>query len=80
MSMRTLPPWEGAFFLNILSSDVLTALGAPPAAEQLDPARLSARSLRSGSVTMLRNLKNQLLAEQDLVAIRDHSDCVGLTH
>ena len=71
------PSREGAFFPTILSSDVSVALRATALAERLDPARLSARSLRSGSVTMLRNLKNQLLAEQDLVAIRDHGNWAG---
>lgn len=71
------PPAQGAFFPTILASDVTAVLRATALAEGLDPARLSARSLRSGSATMMRNLKNQLLAEQDLVAIRDHGNWAG---
>lgn len=71
------PPREGAFFPTILASDVSVVLRATALAEGLDPLRLSARSLRSGSATMLRNLKNQLLAEHDLMAIRDHGNWAG---
>ena len=71
------PPGDGAFFPSILASDVSAVLRATAFVDHLDPNRLSARSLRSGSVTMLRNLKNQLLAEQDLVSIRDHGNWAG---
>lgn len=71
------PPPTGAFFPTILASDVSVVLRETARVEGLDPARLSARSLRSGSATMMRNLKNQLLAEQDLVAIRDHGNWAG---
>jgi hypothetical protein len=71
------PPPQGPFFPSILASDVSLVFRQVAFQLGLDPARLSARCLRSGSVTMLRNMKNQLLAEQDLVAIRDHGCWAG---
>ena len=44
---------------------------------QLDAKRLTARCMRSGSVTMLRNMKNNLIHQQDLVHIRDHGNWAG---
>ena len=46
---------------------------------RLDPKRLTARCMRSGSVTMLRNMKNKLINQQDLEHIRDHGSWLGDT-
>ena len=43
----------------------------------LDPQRLTNRCMRSGSVTMLRNMKNKLIHQRDLEAIRDHGNWAG---
>ena len=68
------PPPQGPFFPNITTHDITVTmqLTARHPSVQLDPNRLTARCLRSGSATMLRNMKNNLINQQDLAMIRDH--------
>ena len=68
------PSAAGAFFPNIVASDLTTImkLTANHPTVRLDPLRLTARCMRSGSATMLRNMKNNLIEQRDLAAIRDH--------
>ena len=68
------PSATGAFFPNIVASDLTTImkLTANHPTVRLDPLRLTARCMRSGSATMLRNMKNNLIEQRDLAAIRDH--------
>jgi hypothetical protein len=56
------PPPDGALFPNILSSHTNYVLKLTATKIDLDPIRTSTRCLRSGSVTMLRNMKHQILA------------------
>lgn len=73
------PPTDGAFFPSITSADVSAILQRVAVLPhvRLDPARLSMRCLRSGSATMLRNLKNQLVEQQDLAQIQQHGQWAG---
>jgi hypothetical protein len=71
------PPRNGAFFPTTLSSDTTAIMKLTAIQTNLDPTRLSARCLRSGSVTMLRNMKHQLIEAQELVQIRDHGQWSG---
>ena len=73
------PPANGAFFPTILSADLTTImqLTAVHPEVQLDPRRLTARCMRSGSATMLRNMKNNLIHQRDLEHIRDHGNWAG---
>jgi hypothetical protein len=78
--VRAYPPlFGGAFFPTITSADVSAILQQVAALPHvgLDPARLSMRCLRSGSATMLRNLKNQLVDQHDLAQIQQHGQWAG---
>ena len=68
------PTANGAFFPNILAADLTTVMKmtAVHPNVKLDPNRLTARCMRSGSATMLRNMKNNLIEHRDLEMIRDH--------
>ena len=68
------PSADGAFFPNILAADLTTIMKmtADHPNVKLDPNRLTARCMRSGSATMLRNMKNNLIEHRDLEMIRDH--------
>ena len=73
------PHPDGPFFPNITAQDITVTmkLTANHSSVRLDPNRLTARCLRSGSVTMLRNMKNNLINQQDLARIRDHGQWAG---
>ena len=73
------PTATGAFFPTIVSADLTTImqLTAIEPDVQLDPRRLTGRCMRSGSVTMLRNMKNNLIHQRDLQQIRDHGNWAG---
>ena len=61
------------FFPSITAHDITVTMQLTanhPSA--IDPNRLTARCLRSGSVTKLSNMKNNLINHQDLAMIRDH--------
>ena len=68
------PPPTGPFFPTIRTNDLTYVMQrtAQHDSIRLDPARLTARCMRTGSATMLRNMKNKLLEQQDLEQIRDH--------
>ena len=68
------PTPGGTFFPTILASD-LTYIMKQTAMDPtvlLDPNRLTARCMRTGSATMIKNMSNKLLQQQDLEMIRDH--------
>ena len=73
------PPSTGAFFPNITTTDLTTTMQqtANHPSIALDPHRLTTRCMRSGSVTMLRNMKNKLIHQRDLETIRDHGNWAG---
>jgi hypothetical protein len=73
------PPPSGAFFPSITSADLTYTMQqtAIHPDVQLDPTRLTARCLRPGSATMMRNMKNQLVQQEDLLRIRDHGQWAG---
>ena len=75
------PSPDGNFFPTITTQDLTTTMQATATHElvRLDPKRLTARCMRSGSVTMLRNMKNKLINQQDLEHIRDHGSWLGDT-
>jgi len=66
----------GAFFPTITTSDLTSTMHdtARHPSINLDPKRLSNRCMRSGSVTMLRNMKNKLIHQRDLETIRAHGN------
>jgi hypothetical protein len=73
------PSPTGAFFPNITTSHLTSTMQetAIHPSIRLDPQRLTNRCMRSGSVTMLRNMKNKLVHQRDLEAIRDHGNWAG---
>ena len=78
--VTTYPPQQhGAFFPTIVSADLthIMKLTANHPDVQLDAKRLTARCMRSGSATMLRNMKNNLIHQRDLEHIRDHGNWAG---
>jgi hypothetical protein len=68
------PPSGGAFFPNITAHEltIVMQLTAIRPTVRLDPKRLTARCMRTGSATMLRNMRNKMMDQQDLEMIRDH--------
>ena len=68
------PPSNGAFFHDLSSSHTTKIMKLTATALQLDDKRMSCRAIRSGSVTMLRNLRNKLVEREELEAIRDHGN------
>ena len=68
------PQPNGPFFPNFTAQDITVSMQliAHHPSVQLDPKRLTPRCLLSGSATMLRNMKNNLINHQDLATIRDH--------
>jgi len=73
------PPANGAFFPTTLSSHTTTIMHLTADRVGLDRARLSARCVRSGSVSMMRNMKHHLIEAQELIQIRDHGRWAGDT-
>jgi hypothetical protein len=67
------PPKEGDFFPSITIADIAKTMKitANHPDVRLDDSRLTPRCMRSGSATMLRNLKNNIIEQQDLEMIRD---------
>lgn len=75
------PPSDGKFFPTITTQDLTDTMQATARhpSVQLDPTRLTARCMRSGSVSMLRNMKNKMINQQELEHIRDHGSWLGDT-
>ena len=75
------PSPTGKFFPTITTQDLTDTMQATARhpSVRLDPARLTARCMRSGSVTMLRNMKNKMINQQELEHIRDHGSWLGDT-
>jgi hypothetical protein len=68
------PPASGAFFPDIVSGHTTHIMKITARSLTLDDTRMSTRAIRSGSVSMLRNMNNKLIEQQQLQEIRDHGN------
>ena len=73
------PPAAGRLFPSITVQDITDVMQSAAVRPEvkLDPVRLTARCLRPGSATMVKNMRSQLMHQQDLIAIRDHGRWAG---
>jgi hypothetical protein len=71
------PPANGAFFPGITSADVTLIMKMTANKVGLDEKRMSSRAIRSGSATMFKNMKTQLIDQQQLQNIRDQGNWVS---